>query len=631
MLSLMRKHAGSWMIKVILGAVVLTFIFWGGYQFTSRRLSRIASVNDQWITIDEYKSTYNQLLNQVRQTFGNNLTDDLLQSLGLRKRALDQLIDNAVMLQAAEKLDLTISDDELVQAIKSMPVFQTNGVFDESRYQLLLTQNNLTRSKFESMQREALQLQKLRQLITGAVKVSDLEALEWYKWNNAEVSIDYVLVEPKRYTDIEPADGDLENYFEENKATYKTAPTVKVRYLVFKPEAYRSHVHTSDGEIRDYYENHLEQFKKPKTVEARHILIKVGQDADEATVAAAKKRIEDILKKARAGQDFAELAKQYSEGPTKDKGGYLGEFQKDSMVKPFADKAFSMAPGEISEPVRTRFGWHLIKVEKVNEAGTTPYEDAKDEIRKKLTDEKAKELAREDAEAASDDVYEGDDLDSIAAQHNLTVQETDHFSQRNPAKGIKNAAQFARAAFELPDNEISDILEFGDGFYLIEVVDKIPGEIPDFASVKDKVRKDWVKQQRDEMARAEANNFLMELKNGASFDELARRLGLEPKHTDFFKRDESIPDIGNEPEISQVAFKLSNAKKFADEAIGSQKGYYAIGLRDRKAAHTDQFDAHKAEIKKRLLQQKQFRTFDAWLLDTKSNAKITIAEEFRES
>ena len=631
MLSLMRKHAGSWMIKVILGAIVVTFVFWGGYQYSSQRLSRVASVNDQWITIDEYENTYNQLLDQVRRTFGNNLTEDLLQTLGLRKRALDQLIDNAVMMQAAERLNLTVTDDELAQSIKSMPVFQNNGVFDEARYQLLLTQNKLTRSQFEAMQREAMQLQKLRQFITGSVKVSDPEALEWYNWNNAEVSIDYVLLETKRYTDLEPADGDLEKYFEENKTSYKTDPTVKARYLVFKPEAYRSRVQVSDDEIQDYYETNLEQFKSPKTVEARHILIKVDQEAEDATVAEARKRIEDILLKIREGQDFAELAKQYSEGPTKDKGGYLGEFQRNSMVEPFADKAFSMAPGEISDPVRTRFGWHLIKVEKVNEASTTALDDARAEILKKITDVRSKELAQEDAEAASDAVYEGDDLESIAEQRNFAIQQTDYFSQTSPPKEIKKGSQFASAAFELPENEISDIQDFGDGYYLIEVIEKIPSEIPEYESVQNEVRKDWIEQEQDELAMADANNVLDDLKNGVPFDEVARKAGLEPKHTDFFKRDGSIPEIGNEPEISQVAFKLSDGNKIANEAIGSQKGYYAISLRDRKAAAPDQFEARKAEIKQRLLQQKQFRTFDAWLLDTKSNSEITIVEKFQES
>jgi peptidyl-prolyl cis-trans isomerase D len=535
------------------------------------------------------------------------------------------------MLQAAEKLNLTVSDDELALAIRSMPVFQDGGTFNESRYQLVLTQNKLNRSQFEAMQRESMQLQKLRKFITGAVKVSDPEALEWYKWNNAEVSIEYVLVEAKRYGDIEPADEDLKNYFEENKESYKTDPTVKARYLVFKPEAYRRRVQISEDEILDYYENNPEKFETPKTVEARHILINVSQDADDETVAQARKRIEDILKQARAGQDFAELAKQYSEDPSKDRGGYLGEFRRDSMVKPFADKAFSMAAGEISEPVRTQFGWHLIKVEKVNEATTTAFKDAKDEIRKKLLDEQSKILAQDDAEVAYDAVYEGDDLDTIASQRNFKIQETGHFSQNKPDPSIKNGRQFATAAFNMPDNEISDIQDFGDGYYLIEVVDKIPSEIPEFESVKARVKKDWITQEQDEMARADANSLLADLKSGIAFDEAAKKIGLESKQTKFFRRDASIPDIGSEPELNQAAFKLSDANEYPEAAISGQKGYYAIGFRDRKPPPEDQFDTQKAEIKQQLLQQKQFRTFDAWLLDTKSNAEITIEEKYQES
>ena len=141
-----------------------------------------------------------------------------------------------------------------------------------------------------------------------------------------------------------------------------------MRYLKFEPGNYVAKVEISEDEISEYYEEHPDEFQNPKTVEARHILIKVGQDAADEEVAKAKDKIQDILKKARSGQDFAELARQYSEGPSKDKGGLLGSFRREAMVKPFADKAFSMQAGDISEPVRTRFGWHIIKVEKVNEA-----------------------------------------------------------------------------------------------------------------------------------------------------------------------------------------------------------------------------------------------------------------------
>lgn len=631
MLSLMRKHAGSWMIKVVLGAIVVTFIFWGGYQFTSQRLSRIARVNGDWITVDEYRATYNQLLGQVRQTFGANLNDELLQSLGLRKRAMDQLIDQVLMLQKAEELSLRVTDEELAQSIRSMAAFQSAGRFDAGRYRAVLKQNNLTPETFQASQRDAMLLQKLQTIVTGSVKVSDQEALEWYRWDNAEVSINYVLIEAKQFTNLEPSDDELAAFFEKNKDAYKTDPRVKVRYLVFKPQDYQSRVNISEAEIQDYYETYEEQFKTPQKVEARHILINVAPDAGDEDVAQAKTKIEAVLKLAREGQDFAELAKQYSEGPTKDKGGYLGKFERDSMVKPFADKAFSMKAGEISDPVRTRFGWHIIKVESVTPASTTSFDDARDKIQKTLLDEKSKMFAQDDAEAAYDASYAGDDLDTIAAQRNLSVFETDHFTQEGPVKGIQNSSQFASVAFNLADNEISDIQDFGDGYYLLEVIDKIPSTIPEFDTVKEKVKSEWIKEEQNELARASANELLNDLKNGQSFDDVARKFELEPKHTAFFKRSASIQDIGYEPDINQVAFELSEANPLPAEAIGSQKGYYVISFRERKAPPADQFDSQKAQIKQRLLQQKQFRTFDAWLLDTKSKAEISIEDEFQES
>ena len=166
MLSLMRKHAGTWIIKVILGAIVIVFVFWGVGSWTSQRLSRIAKVNGEWITVDQYRTTYNNLLERVRQTFGNNLTDELLKTLQLRKRALDQLVDNVLMLQAAEQLNLRVSDEELAQSIRSYNAFQTAGRFDVRRYRRLLEQLKLTPESFEDIQRDSLLSEKLRSLIT---------------------------------------------------------------------------------------------------------------------------------------------------------------------------------------------------------------------------------------------------------------------------------------------------------------------------------------------------------------------------------------------------------------------------------------------------------------------------------
>ena len=437
MLSLMRKHAWSWLIKVILGAIVVVFVLWGVGSWTSQRSGRVASVNGDSVTMDEYRITYKRLIDQVRQSFGNNANEELIKSLQLEQKALDQLVDNLLMRQEASELDIQVSDEALSQAIRNISAFQVAGVFDPRRYQIILSSNNLTPESFETSQRDALLIQKLNTFITAGVKVSDAEAVEWFKWNNATVNLDFFLLEDDRYKDIAVTDEEIAQYFETGKDTYKTDPALKVRYLKFDPKLFVSQVEISDDEITEYYDEHPAEFQNPKTVEARHILIKVDPQAGPEDVAKAKERIESILQKAKDGQDFAELAKQFSEGPSKDKGGYLGSFRREAMVKPFSDKAFSMKAGDISDPVKTQFGWHIIKVEKVNDASTTSLADASGSIRQKLAADYSKNLAYDSAETVFDATFEGSQLEAIAAEHNLSLTTTDFFTRRSQPRACK--------------------------------------------------------------------------------------------------------------------------------------------------------------------------------------------------
>lgn len=629
MLSLMRKHAGTWMIKIILGAIVVVFVFWGVGSYTSRRSGRVASVNGTIITLDDYRVSYNNLLEQVRQSFGNKLNEELIRMLQLKKRALDQLIDRSLMLQAAEKFKLTVSDKELAESIRNINAFQTAGVFDSRRYINMLNRNKLTPETFEVQQRDALIIDRLQAFVSGNIKVSDLEAQQWYIWNNTEVDIDYVILEPQRYKDIETTDEEIRNYFDEHKDAYKTDPQIKVRYLYFKPEDYADKVTVSDDDIQDYYDSHPERFKSPKTVEARHILIKLDPDASTEEIENARQRIETVLKMAKEGQDFAELAKKYSEDSTKTEGGNLGAFRKEAVVKPFADKAFSMKAGEISEPVRTRFGWHIIKVEKVNPAKTISLSEARGDIINILKATLSKNLAYDEAEAAYDESFEGRDLDDIAEEHNLKIMTTEFFSQKNPPKDLKSGARFAAFAFGLPANEISGVQDFGDGYYLIEVTDQIPAQIPELESVEAKVKEDLVKEKQDAKAREEADTILTELKDGQPFAAVSEKFKLTPKETGFFKRNDSIPTIGLERDIARIAFRLSDNDKLPQEVIKGQKGYFVIRFRNRRNPSLEGFEKEKTEIKGRLMQQKTAKTFNAWLTQLKNESQITIEEGYQ--
>jgi peptidyl-prolyl cis-trans isomerase D len=622
----MRKHAGTWMIKVILGAIVIVFVFWGVGSYTSRQSGRVAVVNGTVITLDDYRTSYNNLIEQVRQSFGNNLNEELIRMLQLRKRALDQLIDKTLMLQAAEKLKLTVSDEELAEYIRHIGAFQTAGAFDSGRYINTLNRIRLTPEAFEVQQRDALIIDKFQTLITDSIKVSDLEARQWYLWNNAEVDIDYLLLEPQRYKDIKLTDEEIRNYFDQHKDSYKTDPSIKVRYIYFMPEDYAGRVVISEDDIRDYYEGHPDEFKIPETVEARHILIKVDQNAKAEEVESARKKAEEIYKLAKEGRDFAELARKYSEDPTKAKGGYLGTFRREEMIEPFSDKAFSMNAGDISEPVRTPFGWHIIKVEKVNAAKTIPLSEAEAGIREKLKTERSKNMAYDEAEAVYDATFENQNLDKIAAERNLKIRTTEFFTQKNPPKDIKNAARFAAAAFNLPVNELSTVQDFGDGYCLLEVVDKMQSEVPELKTVDQKIRDDLLKEKQDQRARDEANLVLSELKNGQPIAGVSQKFKVPVKQTGFFKRNGPIPGIGAEGEIARIAFTLSDKNKLSEEVLRGQKGYYVISFHKRQEPSLEGFEKEKAAIRDRLLQQKTATTVNDWLARLRSDSEISIEE-----
>lgn len=630
MLSLMRKHAGSWIIKFILGAVVLAFIPFGYGLYRDEREGQVASVDGEPISYADYSQIYNNLIEQMRQSFGTALDDEMIKSLGLKDRALNQLIESKLMLAEARRLNFRVSELEVADAIGKIEVFQAGGVFDSRRYEYILDQNRITTEQFETQHKESLLINKVRSFIVNNLTVSDVEAVEWYKWQNVSVDLEFVLFNPVNYKNIEAKDIEIETYYEKNKSPYKKEAEVKARYVFFDPAPHQSAIGVQDDELQDYYDTHKEEFYTPKTVEARHILVKASQNADAEAVEKAKTKALDILKKAREDNDFAEVAKQYSEGPTKVKGGYLGAFKYEDMVKPFSDKAFSMNAGEISDPVRTQFGWHIIKVEKVNEASTVSFDKAKQQIQKKITAEKAQSLAYDAAEAVYEDSFEGDDLINSASMRNLQVQTTDFFTRRSPIKGIQNPSKFASAAFNLELMEISEIQELDGGYYILQVIEKTPEKIAELNEVRDKVKTDLINEKKEEKAREDAKAFLEALQTGASITTESAKYNLIPESTGFFTRNGTIPKIGYERAVTEVVFKLSKEKSLPEMPVKGQKGYYVIRFKTRKTPSENGFEKEKEAIKQNLLQQKTFRTLNAWLAQLRNNSDINIQEGFSE-
>lgn len=628
MLNLMRKHAKSWMIKIVVAVITCVFVLWGVGTFREKSRSQIAYVNGQPIFYEEFNQVYKNLIDQLQKTFGNALDEKMLKTLQVRRQALNQVIDKKLLLMEGTKLSFSVADREVAQAITQIPAFQIAGVFDGERYRDILSRFRLTPEQFEIDQKENMLLEKVRTFITSSVKVSQQETLEWYRWGRAEVNIDFVLFEPDKYEGIQATDEEIKVFFDQNKEAYKTEPKVKVRYLRFDPNTYKAKVNITDAEIKAYYEANPKEFETPQTVEARHILIKVDPDATPALVEAAHRKAMDIHQMAKGGQDFAALARTYSEGPTKDKGGYLGTFKKEDMVEPFAEKAFGMQTGEISEPVRTTYGWHIIKVEKMNPATQKSHQAAAEQIRAKLTAQMAQNLAYDDAEEIYDQSFEGDDLGLVVEDRKLEIHTTDFFTRLGPDKGFANPSQFAAAAFGLQEMEISEIQDLGDGYYIMQLNEKIEARIPELEAVEARVRTDIIKKKQDEKAAADAKAFLSAVKTKDQFAAEGQKRGLAPIRTDFFNRTGTIPNIGYETELTQAAFSLTEQRPIPENVIKGQKGYYVICFQARKTPDLQGFEAEKDVIKKNLLEQKKLKTFQNWVTTLKKRSDIRIEEKF---
>lgn len=623
----MRKNAGSFFIKILLGAIVVVFVFWGVGSFRSQRAGRIAVVNGQVITFEEYRDAYNNLMEQLKQRFGNALTEDMIKVLRVKEQALDRLIDRALMSQEAEKLKFRVSEEELIAAIGQIKAFQQSGQFDVRTYQKVLSHYRTTPEAFEATQRDAMLIERLQAFIAAHVKVSEQEVAEWYNWVHSEVDIDFVLFDPETYGSVESSDEALKAYFNEHRERYKTDPQIKVRYLRFDPNAYKGQVRIDENEARNFYEANIEAYKKDKTVEARHILIQVDENAGSEISEKARLRVMDVLNLARKGEDFSKLAQKYSECPSKDNGGYLGAFKRQDMVAPFSEKAFSMKPGEISEPVLTQFGWHIIKVEKVNEATVVPFEKAVEEINQKLMIEKSRALAYDAAESAYDASFVDDDLSKIGEIRNVVVETTDFFSRdKGPNLNIKNPERFRSEAFALDDHAISEILDLEDGYYLLQAIDSKDSRVPELAEVKEMVKNDLLAQLRDEKAKLDAETLLAAIRSGKLLDVQSGQFNLKPTQTGYFKRNDPIPKIGYEPAVSEAAFKLTEASRYPENVVHGAKGYYLIAYRDKKNPDASQLDSMRAQMKEQLLQKKESEIFSDWLAQLKQKSDIRIEQ-----
>ncbi len=628
MLGTMRKHATSWLIKVACFAIVIVFIFWGGYSYTEKKASRVAVVNGSYIGLREYQSTYSNLVEQMRRQFGRQFSSELVETLNLKGQALDRLINRRLILTEAGMLEFDVSREELQNAIVSYPAFQTNGQFDSLRYQQILRSNKLTPQDFEANQREDLLINKVEQFITRGTKVLDSEMLSFFHHTRDRVNLAYVQIDPQDFKNQVKVDEEaVRDYFDKHRENYRLADKRNILYVRFVPQDYLADVEVTDQEIEEFYQLHQDDYREPKKVHARHILFRISEKAKTAEIQEILDRAKKVLDLARKGDNFAELARKYSDDSTASKGGDLGYFKSGDMVKPFADSAFSLKKGEISDLVRTRFGVHIIKVEDIKEESVKPLAAVKETVRQSLKEERSREIALQRADSFIDLSRALDDLQKAAAEAGLEVKESGLFAAEEPVPQLGRHPEINEIIFALRPKEISPVFSIGDDQLVAQLVEIQDSRLEEFAEAQERVQEDWITEQSEVLARKQAQEWLETARQEGNLAEVARRNKLKINKTGLFTTVSPAPPFGNQRDMVITAFSLTPKQPVPSEVYEVDGKFIILQLEDSQPASENGFQKEKDSLAKQLLQAKKEQTFSRWINGRRQQADIKMLQE----
>lgn len=634
MLRALRKRKRSWMVFLILGAIILVFVLWGVGNFKVDKTSVAASVNGKSISQTEYARAYQQQINYYRNILKDQFNDALLERMNLKQNTIQMLINTELQLQEAKKQGITVSTDDIQKKIASVQAFQKDGAFDKGQYIQVLKANRRLPGDYEKAVKDGLVIERLEKKITDAINITDKEIEDTFDSENKKINLKYIAVDGTRFEkDAVVADGEAQTHFEKNKASFKLPAMVKTAYISIPFKDFLQKVKTSEAAIKEYYEKNINEFQMQKQVSARHILIRPAPGASDMKKAKeeARKKIEDILSSlVKKGEDFALLAKKYSDDKASgSKGGSLGYFKQGEMVKPFEDAAFSLKKGEISGIVETEFGYHIIKVDDIKEARLIPFKEAKDIITKKLTETGAKKIALDTAiEIQKAVATEKKDLKDEAVKRKLKTMETGFFSEKDANIELVRNVELKKTAFSLKTGEISNAVETESGVYIIKVLDRKEERIPGYEEAAASVKTALIKEKVKEKTKEAADAILKRLKQGEDFQKLASKEGYTTGESGFITKVEGyIANIGLSVRDKPDMFSITKENPYYSQAIPHGNKFYIFGLKDIKEADKAEFEAKKAEIKNRLSQQRQQEALKKWLEDLKSKAKIEINKE----
>lgn len=611
-------------IAAFLGTI---FLVWGVGDQTSNRSNYAMKVNDYNISYDEYQNTYESTLNTMRELFGEQV-DKIPEMNNIQKQVINELKNKYLLLGEANRLNIPVSDIEVMSELSSISSFTENGEFSPQRYTNVLRANGITPAAFESSLKEDIKISKLRNLIKNSTYATKQEIKNEFLYRNKKAQIKYITMRPSQFKNqVEITEKALQKYFNENKENYRIPEEIKVKYVEFDPENYNYNIEINNKDIENYYIQNKEEFEQPEQVRASHILIRVNNFDNESEVKKAKSLLEEVLRKYKAGTSFEELAKKYSEDPSSANGGDLGYFQRGEMIEEFEKAAFDLNTGEVSDIVKTPFGFHLIKVTDHKEERNLSLQEAKPEIKEKLESmvkeetfsRKIYETYRKILNASNISAFQENNND------NITVETTDFFNIYEDIYPFNGNMNIKEELFNLEPAEISNVVTIGENKYIFEIVDKKDSFIPPIEEVKDTVTKNYITDQSLILAENRAKNLINKFN---SIKDISNELKKNYSTTPMFTRMEGIPDIGISSRLTEDIFAAGENSLLPQPYVVDERVFIVETGKYTKPDFDE--NGEYPEIKKYIENIKRDSAVQSYTDKLEKNAKIWVAPSLQE-
>jgi peptidyl-prolyl cis-trans isomerase D len=614
------KYILGGLLLIICASMVITLIPGGGfgtdYFGGTPGKGIVAKIGNSEVTADDVRTTARQMLQQQMPQGGANMSM-LLPFFS--QRAAEQLITREALIAEAERIGLRVTPNEIKDDLQhgryAATFFPGGNFIGQQEYEDMLQRANLTPAKFEEAVGKDILLSKLQALISGSASVSEADIHEQFVKQNSKVKFDYaVLKQDDIKKGLHPTDSELKAFYESHKPGYANSipEKRKVKYAVIDNAKTEASVQISQSDLQSYYDQHRDQYRVPEQVKVSHILIKTplpGADGkvDEKGTAEAQRRAEDLLKQLKGGAKFESLAEKYSEDPGSAKqGGSLGWIGRGQTVPEFEKSAFSLPKGQMSDLVKSSYGFHIIRVDDKQDAHMKSLDEVKSEIEPQLKHQKAQQIAQRDAQNLLADAQKNG-LDAAAAKLHVPVITSDYFSRKDMLPGLGPSPQFMDAVFAATDKAKPDMAPASDGTAVFELVDTKPAATPSFEEIRSRVEDEFRNEQSRTLLTQKAQELSDRAKAEHDLKRAAKELGATMKTSDLVLPDGQVPDIGSMSGPASVAFSMKTGEISGPINNGSDAAVLSV-LESQQPTDAD-YAAKRDQIRDQLMQGKQQERF----------------------